>query len=240
MEQKAKYRRVLLKLSGEAVKGPSSFGLDRDVINHIAEEIKEIQLMGIELGVVIGGGNIFRGNSEVASGMNRTSADYIGMVATLINALSLQAVLEQKGVETRVMTALEMKEVAEPYIRRRAIRHLELGRVIIFACGTGNPFFTTDTAAALRANEIDAQVFLKATNVDGIYDSDPRKNPNAILYKKISYTEALQKNLRVMDATAFSLCRENNLPIIVFNLHISGNIRRVIMGESVGTFVGGD
>ncbi len=234
-----KYKRILLKLSGEAFKGSASFGLSRDIIDQIAEEVKELSDIGIQMGIVIGGGNIFRGNSVVAEGMNRTSADYIGMVATLINALAFQAVLEMKGVQTRVMTALEMKEVAEPYIRRRAIRHLELGRVVIFACGTGNPFFTTDTAAALRANEIDAQVFLKATNVDGIYDSDPKKNPNAILYKDITYADAIEKKIKVMDATAFTLCMDNNLPIIVFNLRKPGNIKQVVMGGPIGTIVGG-
>lgn len=235
-----KYKRVLLKLSGEAMKGPSSFGLNRDVIEQIAVEVKQVHDLKVQLGLVVGGGNIFRGNSGVAQGMNRASADYIGMMATLINALSFQAVLEQMNVETRVMTALDVKEVAEPYIRRRAIRHLELGRVVIFACGTGNPYFTTDTAAALRANEIDAEVFLKATNVDGVYDSDPKTNPNAVKFDKVQYTDALQKQLRVMDATAFSLCMENKTPIVVFNLNKPGNILRVVTGENEGTIVGGE
>lgn len=240
MEAKPKYKRILLKISGEAMRGASPFGLNRDVLEQLADEVKEIHELGVRMGIVIGGGNIFRGNSQIAQGMNRTSADYIGMVATLINALAFQAVLEQKNVGTRVMTALEMKEVAEPYIRRRAVRHLELDNVVIFACGTGNPFFTTDTAAALRANEIDAEIFLKATNVEGVFDSDPRKNPDAQMLKNITYTEALMKQLKVMDATAFSLCMENKLPIIVFNLHKVGNIKKVIMGEPVGTYVGGN
>jgi len=236
---KAAYRRVLLKLSGEALMGARSFGIDPAVVQAIAGEIRDAVRMGVEMGVVIGGGNIFRGVEGSARGMERTQADYMGMLATVINSLALQSVLEGMGVRCRVQTAIEMREVAEPFIRRRASRHLEKGRVVIFAAGTGNPYFTTDTAAALRAAEIQADVILKATKVDGVYDRDPVKHAGAKMYKTISYTEALAKNLRVMDATAISLCRENGIPIRVFNIARKGNIKAVICGKSIGTTVGG-
>jgi len=236
---KAVYKRVLLKLSGEALLGKSAFGIDPDTVNEISREIKEIADMGVQLGIVVGGGNIFRGFDGSTRGMDRTSADYMGMLATVINSLALQSGLEQYDVVTRVQTAIEMKQVAEPFIQRRAVRHLEKGRVVIFAGGTGNPYFTTDTAASLRAIEIKADVIIKATKVDGVYDKDPLIHPDAVMFDKISYTDVLAKNLKVMDATAISLCRENRLPIIVFNLNKSGNIRRVICGQSVGTIVRG-
>jgi len=236
---KAVYKRVLLKLSGEALLGKSAFGIDPDTVSEISREIKEIADMGVQLGIVVGGGNIFRGFDGSAGGMDRTSADYMGMLATVINSLALQSGLEQRDVVTRVQTAIEMKQVAEPFIQRRAVRHLEKGRVVIFAGGTGNPYFTTDTAASLRAIEIKADVIIKATKVDGVYDKDPVIHPGAVMYDKISYTDVLARNLKVMDATAISLCRENRLPIIVFNLNKSGNIRRVICGQSVGTIVRG-
>jgi uridylate kinase len=236
---KAVYKRVLLKLSGEALLGKSVFGIDPDTVNEISREIKEIADMGVQLGIVVGGGNIFRGFDGSTRGMDRTSADYMGMLATVINSLALQSGLEHYDVVTRVQTAIEMKQVAEPFIQRRAVRHLEKGRVVIFAGGTGNPYFTTDTAASLRAIEIKADVIIKATKVDGVYDQDPVIHPDAVMFDKISYTDVLAKNLKVMDATAISLCRENRLPIIVFNLNKSGNIRRVICGQSVGTIVRG-
>ena len=236
---KAAYRRVLLKLSGEALMGGRSFGIDPAVVQALAAEIRDVVRMGVEMGVVIGGGNIFRGIEGSARGMERTQADYMGMLATVINSLALQSVLEGMGVKCRVQTAIEMREVAEPFIRRRATRHLEKGRVVIFAAGTGNPYFTTDTAAALRAAEIRAEVILKATKVDGVYDRDPVKHADAKMFKKISYTEALAKNLKVMDAAAISLCRENEIPIRVFNIARKGNIKAVISGKSVGTIVGG-
>ena len=236
---KAAYRRVLLKLSGEALMGGRSFGIDPAVVQALAAEIRDVVRMGVEMGVVIGGGNIFRGIEGSARGMERTQADYMGMLATVINSLALQSVLEGMGVKCRVQTAIEMREVAEPFIRRRATRHLEKGRVVIFAAGTGNPYFTTDTAAALRAAEIRAEVILKATKVDRVYDRDPVKHADAKMFKKISYTEALAKNLKVMDAAAISLCRENEIPIRVFNISRKGNIKAVISGRSVGTIVGG-
>ena len=219
--------------------GGRSFGIDPAVVQAVAGEIRDAVRMGVEMGVVIGGGNIFRGVEGSARGMERTQADYMGMLATVINSLALQSVLEGMGVRCRVQTAIEMREVAEPFIRRRASRHLEKGRVVIFAAGTGNPYFTTDTAAALRAAEIEADVILKATKVDGVYDRDPVKHAGAKMYKNISYTEALAKNLRVMDATAISLCRENGIPIRVFNIARKGNIKAVICGKSIGTTVGG-
>ncbi len=237
--KKAVYRRVLLKLSGEALMGGRSFGIDPDIVQTIAEQIRDVVRLGVEIGVVVGGGNIFRGVEGSARGMERTQADNMGMLATVINSLAIQSVLERLGVSCRVQTAIEMREVAEPFIRRRATRHLEKGRVVIFAGGTGNPYFTTDTAAALRAAEIQADVILKATKVDGVYDKDPVKHADAILYKKVSYTEALAKNLKVMDAAAISLCRENNIPIRVFNIAKRGNIKSVICGKNVGTIVGG-
>ncbi len=231
------YKRVLLKLSGEALMGDLAFGIDPLVLERIADEIKELVRLGTELGIVIGGGNFFRGLAGIQQGIERASADYMGMLATVLNSLALQSTLEQKGIPTRVLSAIEMRALAEPYIRRRAIRHLEKGRVIIFAAGTGNPFFTTDTAAALRATEIGAEVVLKGTKVDGIYSEDPKKSPNARKFLKLTYSEVLEKNLRVMDSTAVALCKENNLPIIVFDLMGNNNIVRVVQGEPLGTLV---
>jgi len=236
---KAVYQRVLLKLSGEALEGERSFGIDFDTVNVIALEIKEVVDLGVQLGLVVGGGNIWRGAEAAKRGMERSAADYTGMLATLINCLALQHALEHIGVQTRVQSALGVQEIAEPYIQRRAIRHLEKGRVVIFAGGTGNPFFTTDTAASLRAVEIRAEVIMKATKVDGVYDRDPVGNPDAVMFKIISYNEVLANNLKVMDATAISLCRENGLPIVVFNLKKTGNIKAVICGENIGTLVEG-
>lgn len=226
-----------MKLSGEVFKGQEDFGLEPHCIEQLADEIKDVMQLKVELGMVIGGGNIFRGTSELAQDMNRVVADNIGMVATMINSLFLQDTLERRGVPTRVLSAIEMRSVAEPYIRRRALRHLEKGRVVIFACGTGNPFFTTDTAAALRASEIDAEVLLKGTKVDGVYSADPKKEAQATFFKEISFSDVLQKDLKVMDATAISLCRENGLPIVVFNLLKPGNIKRIILGEAIGTLI---
>ncbi|MEK6539750.1 MAG: UMP kinase [Deltaproteobacteria bacterium] len=234
---KPKFKRILLKLSGEALMGNRNYGLDADVIDNISKEIKGIHGLGVEVAIVIGGGNIFRGIAASASGMDRATADYMGMLATVINALALQDALEKKGIFTRVMSAIEMKELAEPYIRRRAVRHLEKGRVIIFAAGTGNPYFTTDTAASLRAMEIHADVILKGTKVDGVYDRDPVKDKKAKKYNELTYIDVLKKGLKVMDATAISLCMDNNLPIIVFNLKLSGNIEKIVRGEKVGTIV---
>lgn len=233
------YRRVLLKLSGEALSGRGSFGIDSGVVASVAAEIRDVAVLGVQIGIVIGGGNIFRGGDVGGRGMDRTTADYMGMLATVINGLALQSALEHLNVMTRLQTAIEMKAIAEPFIQRRAIRHLEKGRVVIFAAGTGNPYFTTDTAATLRAVEIKAEILLKATKVDGVYDSDPVKNANAVKYEKISYNDVLTKNLKVMDATAISLCRDNGLPLKVFDLQKSGNIKRVICGEAVGTIIGG-
>jgi uridylate kinase len=231
------YNRILLKLSGEALMGDQPYGIDPAVANRIAQDVAEIQSLGVQTGVVIGGGNIFRGLAASARGMDRSTGDYMGMLATVINALALQDALEHHGVPTRVLTAIEMRAVAEPFIRRRAVRHLEKGRVVVFAAGTGNPYFTTDTAAALRAMEMKAEVILKATKVDGIYTADPVKHPEATRYERISYLQVLQERLQVMDATAISLCMDNKLPILVFNLKTPGNIRRVVMGEAVGTIV---
>jgi uridylate kinase len=232
-----KYKRVLLKLSGESLMGDKGFGIDPDIVRRIAAEIKDVHGLGVEIAVVIGGGNIFRGLSASAQGIDRVSADYMGMLATVMNALALQDALEKMDVYTRVQSAIEMKEVAEMFIRRRAIRHLEKGRVVIFAAGTGNPYFSTDTTAALRATEIKAEVILKATKVDGIYDADPVKVANAKMYSEISYIEFLTQGLAVMDSTAISLCKDNRVPIIVFNIRNRGNIRRVIEGEKVGSLV---
>lgn len=232
-----KYKRVLLKLSGEALQGEQGYGIDPKVISEIAEQIRGIVEGGVELAIVVGGGNIFRGLAGAAEGMDRAQADYIGMLATIMNALALQEGLERAGVFTRVQSAISMQEVAEPYIRRKAVRHLEKGRVVIFAGGTGNPYFTTDSAAALRACEIGADALLKATQVDGIYDSDPRTNPDASKFDEISYMEVLSRELHVMDSTATTLCMDNGIPIIVFNLHKPGNIDRVLKGEHVGTTV---
>jgi len=232
------YKRVLLKLSGEALMGDQQFGVDPKVVVRIADDIQDIQRLGVETAIVIGGGNIFRGLAASARGMDRATADYMGMLATVINGLALQDALEQHGVLTRVVTAIEMRAVAEPFIRRRAIRHLEKGRVVIFAAGTGNPYFTTDTAAALRAMEIKADVILKGTKVDGIYTADPMLDTTATKYDSISYLQVLERQLKVMDATAISLCMDNRLPIVVFNMREAGSIRRVVMGEPVGTTVG--
>ncbi|MGQ0793493.1 MAG: UMP kinase [Deltaproteobacteria bacterium] len=232
-----KFKRLLLKLSGEALQGGDSYGINSEILESISEEITEIQALGVEMAVVIGGGNIFRGVSGAEVGMDRSTADYMGMLATVINALALQDSLERRGITTRVQSALEIKQVAEPYIRRRAIRHLEKGRVVIFAAGTGNPFFTTDTAATLRALEIGADIVLKATKVDGVYDKDPVKHGDAVKYKELSYMEVLQKELKIMDATAMSLSMQGNIPIVVFNLFERGNIKRIILGEDIGTTV---
>jgi uridylate kinase len=231
------FRRVLLKLSGEALMGDAPFGIDPAVTTQVAKEISEVLAEGVEIGVVIGGGNLFRGLAASAKGMDRATADYMGMLATVINALALQDACEHAGVPTRVLTAIEMRQVAEPFIRRRAVRHLEKGRVVVFAAGTGNPYFTTDTAAALRAMEMRADVILKGTKVDGIYTADPVLDKTATRYETISYQEVLEKRLRVMDATAISLCMDNKLPIVVFDLRQKGNLKRVIMGENVGTTV---
>ncbi len=233
------YTRILLKLSGEALMGDQQYGIDPEVATRIANDVADIQALGVETAIVIGGGNIFRGLAASAKGMERSTADYMGMLATVMNALALQDALEQQGVATRVLTAIEMRAVAEPFIRRRAVRHLEKGRVVVFAAGTGNPYFTTDTAAALRAMEIRAEVILKATKVDGIYTADPVTTPDATRYERISYLQVLQDRLQVMDATAISLCMDNRLPIVVFNLKVPGNIRHVVMGENVGTTVTG-
>jgi len=235
--QPAAYQRVLVKLSGEALMGSQNFGIDRAVAAQIASEIAEIRAIGIELAIVIGGGNIFRGVKASAVGMDRAQADYMGMLATVINALALQDALEQAGVQTRVVSAIEMRAVAEPFIRRRAIRHIEKGRVVVFAAGTGNPYFTTDTAAALRAMEIKAEVILKATKVDGIYTADPMTDPTATKFDTLSYLDVLDRRLKVMDATAISLCMDNKLPIVVFNLREPGNMKRAILGEPIGTTV---
>jgi uridylate kinase len=232
-----KYKRIMLKLSGEALMGEMEYGIDPQVVQSIAEQIKEVCDLGVQLTIVVGGGNIFRGIKAAASGMDRASADYVGMLATVMNSLTLQDALEHVGVPTRVQTAIAMQQVAEPYIRRRAIRHLEKGRVVIFGAGSGNPFFTTDTTAALRAAEINAEVIFKATKVDGVYDSDPMKNPAAILYTSLTYTAVLNQDLKVMDATAIAMCRENSIPLIVFNLSQHGNILRAVLGETVGTLV---
>jgi len=231
------YKRILLKLSGEALMGEQTYGIDPAVATQIAKDIKEIQGMGVETAIVIGGGNIFRGVAASARGMDRATADYMGMLATVINALALQDALEQQDVVTRVVTAIEMRAVAEPFIRRRAIRHLEKGRVVVFGAGTGNPYFSTDTAAALRAMEIKADVIMKGTKVDGIYDADPMVKRDAVRYERISYQQVLEQGLKVMDSTAISLCMDNRLPIVVFNLRTPGNIKRAITGEPIGSLV---
>lgn len=233
------YQRVLLKLSGEALMGDLNYGIDPMVVEQIAQQLADLIADGVEVAVVVGGGNIFRGVKGAAAGMDRATADYIGMIATVMNAMTLQDSLERMGIPTRVQTAIAMQEVAEPYIRRRAIRHLEKKRVVIFGAGSGNPFFTTDTTAALRAAEINAEVIFKATKVDGIYDSDPHVNPNAKRYNSLTYGHVLTHDLRVMDSTAIALCKDNNIPIIVFDLSVPGNIRRAVLGENVGTIVGG-
>ena len=233
------YQRILLKLSGEALMGDLGYGIDPQVVQEIASEVAEVVSTGVQVAIVVGGGNIFRGVKGAARGMDRATADYIGMIATVMNAMTLQDALEQMNVPTRVQSAIAMQEVAEPYIRRRAIRHLEKGRVVVFGAGSGNPFFTTDTTAALRAAEISADVIFKATKVDGIYDSDPHVNPQARRYHSLNYSHVLTQDLRVMDSTAIALCKENNIPIIVFDLGVRGNIRRAVMGEQIGTIVGG-
>jgi uridylate kinase len=230
-----KHKRVLVKISGEALMGDQSFGISRDMINYIAGEVRSIYDLGVQVALVVGGGNIFRGVAASSYGMHRTSADHIGMLATVINSIALQDALEKRGVQTRVQTAIEMCAVAEPYILRRAIRHLEKGRTVIFAAGTGNPYFTTDTAAALRAQEIDAEVLLKATKVDGIYDADPVEDSHAKKMDNVTYLEVLKRQLKVMDSTAISLAMDNSLPVTVFNLRVKGNLRRVVCGEKVGT-----
>jgi len=235
-----KYKRVLLKLSGEALQGEKSYGIDPEFLRKLAKEIKEVADLGVQVAIVIGGGNIFRGVSGATQGMDRATADYMGMLATVINALALQDALEKEGLHTRVLTAIEMREIAEPYIRRRAIRHLEKGRVVIFGAGTGNPFFTTDTAAALRAAEINADVLLKATKVDGIYTADPLKDKNAKKLDKLSYKDVITNGIKVMDSAAVSLCMENNIPIVVFDVRKSGNLRKVVLGEEVGSLVEGE
>jgi uridylate kinase len=235
-----KYKRILVKISGEAMMGDKGYGIDSSTVAFIAKEIKEAVSLGVEVAIVIGGGNIFRGVEASVKGMERASADYMGMLATVINALALQNSLEKYGVPTRVQSAIEMKELTEPYIRRKAIRHLEKGRIVIFAAGTGNPYFTTDTAAALRAMEIGADVILKATKVDGIYSSDPMKDPSAKKYNTVTYIDMLKRGLSIMDSTAVSLCMDNNLPIVVFNLKGNGNIRKIIGGKKIGTLVRGN
>lgn len=235
--KKPKFQRILIKLSGEALMGDKSFGIDQKVVNYIASELKGVSELGTQIAIVIGGGNIFRGLEASAEGMERTSADYMGMLATVLNALALQNALEHNGMPTRVLSAIEMKELAEPYIRRRAVRHLEKGRFVIFAAGTGNPYFTTDTAAALRAVEIGSDMIVKATKVDGVYSSDPVKNANAKKYPEITYMDVLKKGLKVMDSTAISLCMDNDLPILVFSLMERGNIKKVLTGKKLGTLV---
>jgi uridylate kinase len=232
-----KYKRILLKLSGESLMGKKNFGIDHDRISQYAQEIKDIQAAGVEIGIVIGGGNIFRGIQAAEGGMDRVQGDYMGMLATVINSMALQSALEEIGVQTRLQSAIKMEQICEPFIRRKAVRHLEKGRVVIFGAGTGNPYFTTDTAATLRAIEIEADVILKGTRVDGIYTADPEKDPSAVKYDVISFTEVYEKGLNVMDMTAFTLCNDNKLPIIVFNMDKSGNLKRLIAGENVGTLV---
>ena len=238
--QRMSYQRVLLKLSGEALMGDLGYGIDPTIVADIAQEIAAVVNSGIQTAIVVGGGNIFRGMKASAAGMDRATADYIGMIATVMNAMTLQDALERINIPTRVQTAIAMQEVAEPYIRRRAMRHLEKGRVVIFGAGSGNPFFTTDTTAALRAAEIDAEVIFKATKVDGVYDSDPKQNPNAHRYQSLTYNHVLVNELKVMDSTAIAMCKENEIPIVVFNLLTSGNITRALKGENIGTIVGGN
>jgi uridylate kinase len=231
------YSRVLLKLSGEALMGKQQFGIDPAMLEQYAAEIRSVKDLGVQVGIVIGGGNIFRGVSNHASGIDKVTGDHMGMLATLINAMALQSALEQQGMVTRLMSAIRMDVIAEPFIRRRAVRHLEKDRIVLFGAGTGNPYFTTDTAAALRAVEIEADVIIKGTRVDGVYDADPEKNPSAVRFEEITYLDVLRKDLKIMDMTAITLCRENKLPILVFNMNTPGNFRRLILGESVGTKV---
>lgn len=235
-----KYWRIVLKLSGEALAGSRGYGIDPDVVNIIAKQIKEVLESRIQLAIVVGGGNFWRGIAGSAKGMDRATADYMGMLATVMNSLALQDALQKHGVDTRTQTAIEMRAVAEPYIRRRAIRHMEKGRVVIFACGTGNPYFSTDTTAALRAAEIEAQIILMAKQVDGVYDSDPLKNPDAKKFERLTHIEMINRGLRVMDSTAASLCMDNKIPLIVFDLNQKGNIKKVVFGEKIGTYIGGE
>ncbi len=237
-QEKPIYNRIVLKLSGEALAGSKGFGIDNDVLDIISDQIIEVYNLGVEIAIIVGGGNIWRGRSGI--GMDRSTADYMGMLATVINALALQDALENKNIPTRVQTAIEMRQIAEPYIRRRAVRHLEKGRVVIFACGTGNPFFSTDTTASLRAAEIDAEVILLAKNIDGVYDDDPKENPNAKMFEHITYIEVLNRGLNVMDTTAISLCMDNNIPIIVFGLGENNNIKTAVMGKKIGTTIDGE
>lgn len=237
VKRKPKFKRIVLKISGEALQGERKYGIDADVVSSFAHQIKEVVELGVQVAIVVGGGNIFRGLAAASQGMDRAAADYMGMLATVINGLALQDALEKAGVFTRVQTAIAMQELAEPYIRRRAIRHLEKGRAVIFVAGTGSPYFSTDTAAALRANEIAGEVILKATKVEGVYSSDPQKNKKAKKFDQLKYIEVLKMGLKIMDATAISLCMDNNLPIIVFNLKKPGNIKRIILGEKIGTIV---
>ncbi|NTU53126.1 MAG: UMP kinase [Chlorobiaceae bacterium] len=231
------YKRILLKISGESLAGEGGYGIDAGVLEGFADQIREACDLGAEIALVIGGGNIFRGLSKAAASMDRVQADYMGMLATVINSLALQDALERKGIHTRLLTAIKMEQISEPFIRRRAVRHLEKGRVVIFGAGTGNPYFTTDTAASLRAIEIEANVIVKGTRVEGVYDSDPEKNPDAVFYPRISYFDVIRKNLRVMDMTAITLCRENNLPIVVINMNTNGNFSRLLKGDPIGTLV---
>lgn len=234
----SRYRKVILKLSGEALAGDQGFGIAHDMLVSVAKQVSEVQRLGVEMALVVGGGNIWRGISGSSQGMDRATADYMGMLATVMNALALQDALEQYNIQTRVLSAIEMRQIAEPYIRRRAIRHMEKGRIVIFAAGTGNPYFSTDTTAALRAAELEAEVILMAKRVDGVYDSDPLKNPDAKKFSKLSYIDVLNKGLGVMDSTATSLCMDNNIPLIVFNLNKNGNIIKALQGEPIGTYVG--
>ncbi|HPD33609.1 MAG TPA: UMP kinase [Bacteroidota bacterium] len=231
------YKRILLKLSGEALMGNQGFGIDPDALQKFAKEVVTAHQLGVEIGIVIGGGNIFRGVQGLAKGISKVSGDYMGMLATVINSIAFQNVLETYGVQTRLQSAIKMEQIAEPLIRRRAIRHLEKGRIVIFGAGTGNPYFTTDTAAVLRAIEIEADAILKGTRVDGVYDSDPEKNPDAKMYDKISYNDVIEKNLKIMDQTAFTLCKENNLPIRVFNILVEGNLKKILLDENLGTLI---
>jgi uridylate kinase len=233
----AKYKRIILKLSGESLMGERDYGIDPDALQQYASEIADVVGLGVQVGIVIGGGNIFRGVSAATQGIDKTSGDQMGMLATMINSIALQNILETKGVETRLASAIQMSQIAEPYIRRRVIRHLEKGRVVVMGAGTGHPYFTTDTAAALRAVEIEADVIIKGTRVDGVYDSDPEKNPDAFRFQEISYLDVLKRDLRVMDLTAITLCRENSLPIIVFNMHVPGNLKKLVLGEDIGSLV---
>ncbi len=237
MQTQTKYKRILLKLSGESLMGKLSTGIDPEILDFFSNEIKEIHELGVQVGIVIGGGNIYRGLNANKQGIERVTGDHMGMLATMINALALQNSLENHGLHTRLLSAIKMEQIAEPYIRRRAVRHLEKGRVVIFGAGTGNPYFSTDTAASLRAVEIEADIILKGTRVDGVYDSDPEKNPEANMFGEINYIEVLQKNLRVMDLTAISLCKENKLEIRVFNMNIPGNLKKIVFGHSIGTSI---